>query len=48
MTCPKFFKEPKCGSQIETTEKKNESGYVLYIFKLLGKRACWSSGMGIG
>ncbi len=48
LTHPQLFKGPKCGPKQETTEEKEVEARSLAHNTLRGRRACWSSGMGLG
>jgi hypothetical protein len=48
MTHSQLLKGPKCGSKWNTVEEGRVGARSLAHNTLRGKRACWSSGMGLG
>jgi hypothetical protein len=45
---PKLLNGHKCESKLKTTKKEGVEAHSLAHSILKGKRACWSSGMGLG
>jgi hypothetical protein len=45
---PKFLDRFKCDSKVTTTEESRVGAHSLAHNNFGGKRACWSSGMGLG
>jgi hypothetical protein len=43
--CPKFLKEPKCGSQSEIMGKKRSQCMFFRLQHFKGRKACWNSGL---